>query len=135
MFDESRGVCCSIPVTQVWPLCTPEPDKIRVAPWYGKKICLPMQEMRVRSLGQEDPLEKEMAPHSSALAWEIPQTVEPGRLWSTRSQKSRTTTEKDSFISLPGKQEHTGLLPRKTRCLNSRGLMKRFIAVAQRWGL
>ena len=36
----------------------------------------------VRSLGQEDPLEKEMATHSSTLAWEIPWTEEPGRLQS-----------------------------------------------------
>ena len=34
----------------------------------------------VRSPGQEDPLEKEMATHSSTLAWKIPQTEEPGRL-------------------------------------------------------
>ena len=39
-----------------------------------------MQEMRVRSLGQEDSLEKEMATHSSILAWEIPWTEEPGGL-------------------------------------------------------
>ena len=39
-----------------------------------------MQEMWVRSLGQKDPLEKEMATHSSILAWEIPWTEEPGRL-------------------------------------------------------
>ena len=38
-----------------------------------------MQETRVQSLGQEDPLEKEMATHSSSLAWEIPQTEETGR--------------------------------------------------------
>ena len=37
-----------------------------------------MQEMRVWSLGQEDPLEKEMAAHSSILSWEVPQTEEPG---------------------------------------------------------
>ena len=49
-----------------------------------------MQEMQVRSLGQEDPLEKEMATHSSILAWEIPWTEEPGELWSTRLQKSQT---------------------------------------------
>ena len=47
-----------------------------------------MQEMRVQSLGQEDPLEKEMAIHSSILAWEIPRTEEPGGLQSTVSQKS-----------------------------------------------
>ena len=41
-----------------------------------------MQETRVQSLGQEDPLEKEMATQSSILAWNIPWTEEPGRLQS-----------------------------------------------------
>ena len=49
-----------------------------------------VQEMGVRSLGQEDPLEKDMATHSSILAWEIPWTQEPGRLQSMGLQKSRT---------------------------------------------
>ena len=47
----------------------------------------PMQETRVRSLGGEDPLEKEMATHSSILAWRISWTEEPGRLLSTGSQR------------------------------------------------
>ena len=42
-----------------------------------------VQETWVRSLGQEDPLEKEMATHSSILAWKIPQTEEPGGLYSS----------------------------------------------------
>ena len=42
-----------------------------------------MQESHVQSLGWEDPLEKEMATHSSTLAWKIPWTEEPGRLQST----------------------------------------------------
>ena len=46
------------------------------------------REARVQSLGWEDPLEKEMATHSSILAWEIPWTEEPGRLQSMGSQKS-----------------------------------------------
>ena len=46
-----------------------------------------MQETRVRSLGWEDPLEKEMAAHSSILAWKIPWTMEPGRLPSMGSQR------------------------------------------------
>ena len=46
-----------------------------------------MQETRVQSLGQEDPLEKEMATHSSILAWRIPWTEEPGGLQSTGSQR------------------------------------------------
>ena len=46
-----------------------------------------MLETRVRSLGQEDPLEKGMATHSSILAWRIPWTEEPGGLQSTESQR------------------------------------------------
>ena len=46
-----------------------------------------VQETRIRSLSWEDPLEKEMATHSSILAWRIPWTEEPGRLQSTRSQR------------------------------------------------
>ena len=45
-----------------------------------------IQETQVRSLGQEDPVEKEMATHSSILAWEIPRTEEPGKLQSLGSQ-------------------------------------------------
>ena len=50
-----------------------------------------MQKTWVQSLGQEDPLEKEMAIHSSILAWKIPWTEEPGGLQSTGSQESDTT--------------------------------------------
>ena len=46
-----------------------------------------MREMRVQSLGLEDLLEKEMAPHSGTLAWKIPWTEEPGRLQSMGSQR------------------------------------------------
>ena len=46
-----------------------------------------MQETGVRSLGWEDPLEKEMAAHSSTLAWKIPWTEEPDRLQSMGSQR------------------------------------------------
>ena len=48
-----------------------------------------LQETWVRSLGQEDLLEKEMATHSSILAWRIPQTEEPGGLQSMGSQRVR----------------------------------------------
>ena len=48
-----------------------------------------MQETWVRSLGWEDPLEKEMATHYSILAWKIPGTGEPGRLQSVGSQTVR----------------------------------------------
>ena len=50
-----------------------------------------MQETRVQFLGREDPLEKEMATHSSILAWRIPWTEEPGRLQSTGFQESDMT--------------------------------------------
>jgi len=56
----------------------------------GKESALPMQEIRVWSLGREDPLEEEMTTHSSNLAWEIPWTEEPGGLQSKWSQKSQT---------------------------------------------
>ena len=46
-------------------------------------------ETQVQSLGQEDPLEKEMAPHSSTLAWKIPWMEKPGRLQSMGSQRVR----------------------------------------------
>ena len=50
-----------------------------------------MQEMWVRFLGREDPLEEEMATHSSILAWEIPWTEEPGRLQSMDQKELDTT--------------------------------------------
>ena len=46
-----------------------------------------MQETQVQSLDWEDPLEKEMATHSSILAWRIPWTEQPGRLQSMQSQR------------------------------------------------
>ena len=54
------------------------------------KNLLPMQEtkeMHVQSLGQEDPLEEEMAIHSCILAWRIRWTEEPGGLWSIGFQR------------------------------------------------
>ena len=48
---------------------------------------MPMQETQVRSLGQEEPLEQEMATHSSIPAWEIPWTEETGELQSMGSQR------------------------------------------------
>ena len=55
--------------------------------WKG--ICLPMQEMLVRSLDWENPLEEEMATHSSISAWKSPRTEELGRLQSMGSQRVR----------------------------------------------
>ena len=63
--------------------------------------------MQVRSLGQEDPLEKEMATHSSILAWRIPWTQEPDRLQSMGSQKSQTRLS-DSTPTITFRQEGSG---------------------------
>ena len=54
-----------------------------------------MQETQVLSLGQEDPLEKEMTTHSSILAWEIPWTEEPGgyRPWDRKRVRHDLTTK------------------------------------------
>ena len=54
-----------------------------------QRIHLPVQETQGRSLGREDPLEKEVATHSSILAWEIPWTEEPGGLQSMGLQRVR----------------------------------------------
>ena len=54
---------------------------------YDKEFACQMHETQVQSLGGEDPLEKEMATHSSILAWEIPWTEEPGRLQSIGLQR------------------------------------------------
>ena len=61
-----------------------------VAQW--QRICLPTWEMCVQSLGWEDILEKEMATHSSILAWEIPWTEETGGLQSIALQKESDMT-------------------------------------------
>ena len=58
-----------------------------VTPWW--RICLPVQERLVQSLGLEDPLQKEMATHSSILTWEIPWTEMPGSLLFMGSQRVR----------------------------------------------
>ena len=61
-----------------------------------------MQEMLVQFLGQEDPLEKEIATHSSILAWQIPWTEETGRLQSTGSQELDMTYQlNNNSTSIP----------------------------------
>ena len=76
----------------------------QVAQW--ERICLPMQKIQVRSLGQKDPLEKEMATHFSILAWKLPWTGEPGRLQTTGMQswtrlgQRRSTAQQHQLLSL-----------------------------------
>ena len=69
-----------------------------------------LQEMQVQSLGQEDPLEEEMATYSSILAWRIPWTEEPGGLQSMRSQRlihDWTTEQEHKLISSPENEFRT----------------------------
>ena len=61
-------------------------DQASQVAWMVKNLPV-MQETRVRSLAREDPLEKEMATHSSILAWRIPRTEEPGGLQSMGSHR------------------------------------------------
>ena len=73
----------------------------------GIQLSLPaMQETQVWSLGREDPLEKEMAIHSSILAWKIPWTEEPGRLQSTGSRRVGHNWVTDTHIQLQLSQDH-----------------------------
>ena len=73
----------------------------------GKRICLPMQETQVQSLGWEDSLEKEMAAYSSILAWKIPWIEEPGGLHSMGSQRVgynlATKQQQHSYLNGPEK--------------------------------
>ena len=59
-----------------------------------------MEETQVRSLGQEDPLEKEMATHSSILAWRIPWIEEPGRLYNPWGRKELDAIERRTLHTM-----------------------------------
>ena len=77
-----------------------------------------MQETQVRSLGQEDPLEREMATHSSILAWEIPWTEEPGGLqswgrnWTRLSMCTHIVDQEPGYTHFWGRQSHSLLIHR-----------------------
>ena len=80
-----------------------------------------MQETQVQSLGREDPLEEEMAAHSSILAWEIPWTEEAGRLqcMGMQSRAGRSTHKpsvRRSPKSLRQEVAEQGLAPRSFNC-------------------
>ena len=74
-----------------------------------------MQDTQVGSLGWEDPLEKEMAAHSSILAWKIPWTVEPGKLPSVGSQRVGQDWATSLTLSLSWQLHHnkTGMKKKK----------------------
>ena len=72
--------------------------------WFSSKVGQPaMQEMEVRSLGGEDPLEKEMTTHSRVLAWEIPWTEEPQSMRSKRVGYDLTTKQQKQQAKRPFK--------------------------------
>ena len=76
-------------IRPIYMLPTRNPRASLVAQW--KRTRLPVQEMWVQPLGQEDPLEKEIATHTSILTWEIPWTQEPRGLQSIGLQELDTT--------------------------------------------
>ena len=93
-----------------------------------------VQETRVWSLGWEDPLEKEMAAHSSILAWKIPWTVEPGRLPSMGSAKSWTQLSDFTFsFSKKHKSESLKVQSQVSKCLPQAGCMHRWCALIGSW--
>ena len=77
-----------------------------------------MHELWVQSLGLEDPLEKEMATHSSILAWEIPQTEEPGGLQSVGSQRARHDWATEHCLCLPYNPSATHILYKKEHTIH-----------------
>ena len=75
-----------------------------------------MQETRVRFLGQEDPLEKEMATRSRILAWRIPWTLKPGRLQYMGGKES-DRTERLTHVSIHSTDSHVSRIV----CINLKG--------------
>ena len=75
-----------------------------------------MWETRVWSLGREDPLEKEMAIHSSTIAWKIPWTGEPGGLQSMGSQRVRHDWATSLTHSLALNKRYNQWMPLKLQC-------------------
>ena len=92
LFQRHSPVSWLIRTVSIFTVKLTSPSKL--PSWFsGKESHLPMQEMRVPFLGWEDPLEKEMATHSSVLAWRIPWTEEPGGLQSMRLQELDMTEQ------------------------------------------
>ena len=87
-----------------------------------------MQKTQVQSLGWEDPLEKEVAAHSSILAWKIPQISEPGRLPSMGSQR----VGHDFTFTFTLKEKGQMTRARKVSFLRGWRLSAHFLAVRQR---
>ena len=73
-----------------------------------------MQDMQVCSLDGKDPLEEEMATHSSILAWKIPWTEEPGGLSFMGSQKGQAQLITHTHVYI--KQNHFAVHPKLTHC-------------------
>ena len=92
-----------------------------------------MQETWVWSLGQEDPLEKEMATHSSTLAWKIPWTEKPGRLQSMGSQ--RVGHDWATSLSFSDKPEENRLRSLETDLLIYKQLIYYRGSTADLWGV
>ena len=76
-----------------------------------------MQETQIRSLGQKNPLEKEMTTYSSILAWEIPWTGEPGELQTMESQRVQhdLATEHGTQVDNQGQDDYPHFSHRKLK--------------------
>ena len=108
----SRFIHVSIFHSSLWLHNTP--FKWGLPRWLSsKRIYLPAQmlEMQIRSLGGEDPLEKEMATHSSILAWEIPWAEEPGGPQSMGLQRVRHFNRYSKFCKSHGRRSLVGCSP------------------------
>ena len=131
--------------------------KLSFIPGAFQVACLPMQETRIRSLGRDDPLEQEMATHSSILAREIPWTEEPGGLQCMSLQRvghnwallsyckllsdfgmwcvfpvSTFTVSISSFSCLPSASHHISLLkqpPHWSLCQQFLNLCQSFLSI------
>ena len=90
--------------------------------------------MRVRSLGQEDTLQEDMATHSSILAWKIPWTEEPDGLQSTQSKESDTTKHTHTYSLMPSLYRLSGS-PRGQRVRSPKHLFSVVLAFASNFSV
>ena len=101
-----------------------------------KLKCLPpMWETQVHSLGQEDPLEKEMVSHSSILAWRIPWTEKPGWLYSIGSQRVRHDQAINTSLHFTRdivQEAVIKTIPKKNKCKKAKWLSEKDLQKAKK---
>ena len=96
---------------------------LRGLPWWlSREEDACQKEMRVRSRGQGDPLEKEMGTHSSILAWRVPWTEEPGRPWSMGSQRGGQDRAHRRAAPRPQRRQWTKMTAVSGACVSTQSL-------------